>query len=157
MSHGNLEGKLVSHEFWPSCTTCRFFQACQMRPRHPAYPHTWHWGREAVSFLDGDLIVRSWVGTSAISQPHTGCHHYEVAPEQIREPQPQHCCYLALEQEKARIEGQFARLEHKDAWTKRDKAAFQDLLQRYKHVLAQQAALRAAPPQREHLAASVNA
>jgi hypothetical protein len=157
MSHGHLEGKLVSREFWPACTSCRFYQACKTRPRHPAYPHRWQWGREAASFADGDLILRSWVGSSMIGQPHTGCSSYEVAPEQIRQPQAQHRCYLALEQEKVQIERQFEHLEHKATWTKRDKAAFQDLLQRYKHLLAQQAALRTSVLQPEQLAAVVNA
>jgi hypothetical protein len=157
MSHGNLEGKLVSLEFWPACTSCRFFQACKTRPRHAAYPHRWQWGRDAVSFPDGDLILRSWVGSSVIGQPHTGCLSYEVAPEYVRDPQPQHRGYLVLEQEKAQIERQFEHLEHKNTWTKRDKATFRDLLQRYKHILAQQAVLRSAGQQPEHRAALVNA
>jgi hypothetical protein len=157
MSHGNLAGKLVSREFWPACTSCRFFQACKTRPRHAAYPHRWQWGRDAVSFPDGDLILCSWVGSSVIGQPHTGCLSYEVAPAHVRDPQPQQHCYLVLEQEKAQIERQFAHLEHKETWTKRDKATFQDLLHRYRHVLAQQATLRSSAPQPEQLAAVVNA
>jgi hypothetical protein len=157
MSDGKLEQKLVSREFWPACTTCRFFQGCQTRPRHAAYPHRWQWGRDAVAFPDGDLILCSWVGSSVIGQPHTGCPSYEVAPEHVREPQPQHRCYLALEHEKAQLERQFEPLEHKETWTKRDQATFQDLLQGYKHILAQQAALRSSTPQPEQRAAAVNA
>jgi hypothetical protein len=155
--HGKLEQKLVAHHFWPACANCVRFGACRRQPQHPAYPHTWQWSREYATFADGVVILRSWVGSSVIGQPHTGCRSYEVAPEHVRDPQPQHRCYLALEQEKAQIERQFEPLEHKETWTKRDKATFRDLLHRYKHILAQQAALRAAPPPREHRAAIVNA
>jgi hypothetical protein len=156
MSHGQLTGRLVGREFWPACTTCRFFQACKTRPRHAAYPHRWQWGRDAVSFPDGDLILRSWVGSSVIGQPHTGCLSYEVAPEHVRDPQPRHRRYLALEQEKAQIERQCEPLEHKEIWTTRDQATFRYLLHRYQHMLAQQAALRTSAPQPELLAAAVN-
>jgi hypothetical protein len=154
---GKLEQKLVGPHFWPACANCVRFVTCRRQPHHPAYPHTWQWGREYATFTDGVFILRSWVGSSVIGQPHTGCRSYEVAPAHVRDPQPQQRRYLALEQEKAQIERQFEYLEHKETWTKRDKATFQDLLQRYKHVLAQQAALRAAPPQPEPLAAVVNA
>ena len=63
MSHGNLERKVVAFDFWPACENCRFFASCKGRPCHPAYPHTWHWGREFAAFADGYLIVRSWVGS----------------------------------------------------------------------------------------------
>jgi hypothetical protein len=155
--HGNLENQLVSHDFWPACGNCRHLKGCKIRPQHPAYPHTWQWGREYATFPDGALILRSWVGSSVIGQPHTGCPSYEVDPEHVRDPQLHHRCYLALEQEKAQIERQFEHVEHKEAWTKRDKATFRDLLHRYKHVLAQQAALRSSTPQPEHLAAVANA
>ena len=90
MAHGNLAGKLVPHDFWPACENCRRFVACKVRPQHPAYPHSWHWGREVAAFADGTLTVRSWVGTAAIGQPHTGCQSYEVDPRYIREPQAPH-------------------------------------------------------------------
>ena len=57
MAHGNLAGKLVPHDFWPACENCRRFVACQVRPQHPAYPHSWHWAREFAAFADGTLIV----------------------------------------------------------------------------------------------------
>src|SRR5215510_12265079 len=64
---GQLEKQLVARDFWPACSTCRHVEACKTRPQHPAYPHTWHWGKEAVSFPDGELILRSWVGTAAMA------------------------------------------------------------------------------------------
>ena len=72
MSSGGLDAKVVAFEFWPSCETCTFFAACKQQPRHPTYPHRWHWGREFAAFTDGYLITRSWVGTAAMGQAHTG-------------------------------------------------------------------------------------
>jgi hypothetical protein len=51
--HGNLEKKLVARDFWPACSNCRHAEACKTHPQHPAYPHTWHWGREAAHSLTG--------------------------------------------------------------------------------------------------------
>jgi hypothetical protein len=157
MSKGNLEGKLVVRAFWPACTNCRFFEACKVRPKHPAYPHSWHWGRECAEFADGTLIVRSWVGTIAIGQPHTGCTSYEVDPRYIREPQAHHRCYLEREHEKGRLEAQMAHLETKAAWSQHDEDVHAGLFQRYRHVLAQQTALRSTAPDTQPLAAAVNA
>jgi hypothetical protein len=84
--HGNLEKQLVARDFWPSCSNCRHVEACNTHPQHPAYPHTWHWGKEAVSFPDGELILRSWVGTAATGQPHTGCKSYHMDPHYLSEP-----------------------------------------------------------------------
>lgn len=56
MSQGNLEGKVVDFDFWPACHNCALFDACSVRPHHPAYPHSWHWGREFAAFADGYLI-----------------------------------------------------------------------------------------------------
>ena len=156
MAHGNLAGKLVPHDFWPACENCRRFVVCQVRPQHPAYPHSWHWGRECAEFADGTLIVRSWVGTIAIGQPHTGCQSYEVDPRHIREPQAPHWRYLELEHEKGRLEAQMARLETKAAWSRRDEDLHAGLFQRYRRVLEQQTALRAAAPDTHPLAAAVN-
>jgi hypothetical protein len=144
MSQGNLANTVVSQEFWPACRNCRFWAACAVRPRHPAYPHTWHWGHEVATFTDGKLILRSWVGTAAIGQPHTGCQDYEVHPQYVRAPRAHHQHYLALEAERDRLEAIFERLERQDRWTKRDEQRFVDALQRYRQVLAEQAALRAA-------------
>jgi hypothetical protein len=142
MSTGHVEGKLVAREFWPACANCRAFAACKLRPLHPAYPHTWHWGKEVASFPDGELILRSWVGTAAIGQPHTGCPRYIVDSRCLKELSPHHQQYLALEAERAQIEATFARLEQQEDWNPREEDTFARLLARYKQIMAQQAALR---------------
>src|SRR5215813_11499242 len=142
MMNGNLEKHLVARDFWPACRNCRHAEACKTHPQHRAYPHTWHWGKEAVSFPDGELILRSWVGTAAIGRPHTGCPRYTVDPRHLKEPALHHQHYLALEEERARIDTTFARLERKERWTTDDETTFTALLSRYKQILAQQADLR---------------
>ena len=139
---GHLEKKLVTRDLWPACGNCRHAEACKTHPQHPAYPHSWHWGKEAVSFPDGELILRSWVGTVAIGQPHTGCPRYTVDTRFLKEPSPRHQQYLALEAERAQIDATFGRLERKEVWSTRDEETFTRLLHRYQQVLAQQAALR---------------
>jgi hypothetical protein len=139
---GNLENKLVARDFWPACRNCCQFTACHRQPQHPAYPHTWHWGKEAVSFPDGELILRSWVGTAAIGQSHTGCPRYTVDAHFIKEPSPHHQQYLTLEAERIQIEAIFERLERQEDWSTHEEDTFGRLLQRYKQILAQQAALR---------------
>src|SRR5215813_12245405 len=104
MSHGNLNHMLVAHDFWPSCHTCHHLTSCQQRPRHPAFPHRWHWGKDAVSFPEGALILRSWVGTTAIGKPHTGCPSYIVAPDCVQTLRPTHVEYLQLEAENAALD-----------------------------------------------------
>jgi hypothetical protein len=139
---GQLEKKLVARDFWPACRNCRHAQACKTHPHHPAYPHTWHWGKESVSFPDGELILRSWVGTAAIGQPHTGCPRYAADARFIKEPSPHHQQYLTLEAERTQMEATFARLERQAVWSPREEDTFGRLLQRYKQILVQQAALR---------------
>ncbi len=143
MSNGNLEGKLVSHGFWPACENCRFFEACKTKPRHDAYPHSWHWGREFVSFPEGELIVRSWVGTSAIGQPHTGCHSYEVDLQYVSEPQGHHKHYLALERERQELDARLNRLERQGALSKRAETLYGRLFMRYEEILEVQKAIKA--------------
>ena len=126
--HDNLEKHLVARDFWPACGNCRHTEACKTHPQHPAYPHTWHWGKEAVSFSDGELILRSWVGTVAIGQPHTGCPRYTVDPRYLMKHAVHHQQYLVLEEERARIDTTFARLERKERWTPRDEETFTALL-----------------------------
>ena len=155
MAHGNLAGKLVPHDFWPACENCRRFVACQVRPQHPAYPHSWHWAREFAAFADGTLILRSWVGTAAVSQPHTGCTSYEVDPRYIGEPQTCHRLYLEREHEKGRLESEMARLESKAAWSRHDEDVHAGLFERYRRVLEQQTALRSAAPDTQPLAVAV--
>src|SRR5262245_12434847 len=129
--HGNLEQKLVARDFWPACRNCRHAHVCKTHPYHPAYPHTWHWGKEAVSFPDGELILRSWVGTTAIGQPHTGCPRYIVDPRCLKELARHHQQYLALEAERIQIEAIFERLERQEGWSPRDEETFARLLDRY--------------------------
>jgi hypothetical protein len=139
--HGNLEKKIVPRDFWPACSNCRRAEACKTHPQHPAYPHTWHWGKEAVSFPEGELILRSWVGTVAIGQPHTGCPLYAVDARCITELSSHHQQYLVLESERTQIEATFERLERQEDWSRREEDTFARLLHRYKQILAQQAAL----------------
>ena len=155
-SHGNLEGKLVARAFWPACETCRFFPACQTQPRHPAYPHTWHWGSECAEFADGTLIVRSWVGTLASGQLHTGCQSYEVDPHYLTEPQEHHRRYLELEHERGQLESEMEGLERKKTWTRVDEEFHASLFRRYRQILEQQAALRSVVVDAQPLAAAVN-
>ena len=110
MSHGNLEGKLVAHDFWPGCANCVHCATCKVRPRHPAYPHSWHWGRECAAFPEGTLVVQSWVGTSVIGQPHTGCLSYTVDPRHVAELAARHQHYLALQREQEGLDATLARL-----------------------------------------------
>jgi hypothetical protein len=91
------------------------------------------------------LILRSWVGTTAIGQPHTGCPRYAVAARCLKELSPHHQQYLALEAERIQIEATFERLERQEDWSPRDEDTFARLLHRYKQILARQAALRTDP------------
>jgi hypothetical protein len=156
MSQGGLEGKIVAREFWPTCETCRFFEVCKVRPRHSAYSHSWHWGREAAEFAEGMLIVRSWVGTSAIGQPHTGCKSYDVDHNFITDPQSHHRLFLDLEHEKSRLESEMASLERKREWTKNDEDFHASLFQRYRQLLKRQTALRSIASEAQPLAVAVN-
>ena len=156
MSKGKLEGKLVARDFWPTCENCRLFAACQVRPKHPAYPHSWHWGREFASFPEGELILCSWVGTAAIGDPHTGCTSYAVDPQYISDPQAHHRLYLELEHEKGQLESEMTALERKKTWTRNDKDFHASLFKRYRQILAKQAALRTLVVDVQPLAAAVN-
>jgi len=156
MSHGNLDHQLVHATFWPSCETCAFFTACQTAPRHPAYPHRWHWSVEAAHFPDALLVQRSWVGSTVFGQAHTGCPSYTVHPRHLRPLQDHHLQYLTLEAEKHRLETLFAQLEKKARWTSREQATFTQTLQHYKAVLAEQTELRTAPAAPRPMAAVVN-
>ena len=118
------------------------FQACKIQPRHEAYPHTWHWGREFTSFPEGQLILRSWVGTSAIGQPHTGCPCYEVNPRHTAEPQGHHQHYLALERERQELDAELSRMERQETLSKPAEELYQQLFQRYEQILEEQKALR---------------
>lgn len=156
MSSGGLEGKVVTFDFWPTCETCIFFEACKTKPHHPAYPHSWHWGREFAAFADGYLIVRSWVGSSAIGQPHTGCKSYEVDPQHVNAPQIHHRLYLELEHEKDKLESEMRALESKTAWNKNDEDFHASLFKRFRKVLKQRDALRSMTTAERPLPIAVN-
>jgi hypothetical protein len=142
MSTGNLTGKLVSRDFWPSCATCTLFAACATRPHHLAYPHAWHWGRECVSFPDGDLILTSWVGNTVIGQRHTGCTQYTVAPEYVSNLHSHHQRYLVLEHERTALEKTLARLERNGTFTSETESLYQQLFGRFLAITSEQRTLR---------------
>jgi len=156
MSHGNLAGKVVAFDFWPACENCRFFASCKIRPRHPAYPHTWHWGRECAAFADGYLITRSWVGTAQIGHAHTGCKSYEVDPQHVSEPQIHHRLYLELASEGGKLESEMEALERRKVWSRNEEDFHASLFKRYRQVLKQQDALRSAAEDVRPLAVAVN-
>ncbi|HEV8714221.1 MAG TPA: hypothetical protein VGX03_15520 [Candidatus Binatia bacterium] len=156
MSHGHLDGKIAAYDFWPSCENCWLYEACKIRPRHAAYPHTWHWGKEFAAFADGYLILRSWVGTVAIGQPHTGCKSYKVDPRYVSKPQAHHRLYLELEHEKEQLESEMAALERKKVWTRNNEDFQASLFNRYRQILEKQAELRTVVVDVQPLAAAVN-
>jgi len=156
MSRGNLEGKVVAFDFWPTCQNCQLFESCKMRPRHLAYPHSWHWGREFAAFADGYLITHSWVGTAVIGQPHTGCKSYQVDARHVSEPQFHHRLYLELEHEKGQLESEMEKLERKQAWSRNDEDFHASLFRRYRQILQKQETLRSAVDGARPLAAVVN-
>lgn len=98
MTHGNLNSKRVSNQFWPTCENCAHFYRCaEFQPEHEAFPHRWHWGIESINLGDGSrLLVKSWVGTMAIAQPHTGCYQYTVKDSALLPLSQQHIRILYL-------------------------------------------------------------
>jgi len=156
MSSGGLEGKIVSYDFWPACENCVLYEACKTKPRHPAYPHSWHWGKEHAAFADGYVIVRSWVGTAAIGQSHTGCKSYEVDPRHVGGPQIHHRLYLELAHERRKLEGEMEALERRKVWSRNEEDFHASLFKRYRQVLKQQDALRSTVNDEQPLAVAVN-
>jgi len=144
MSHGNLEGKLVAADFWPACENCRLSETCKDQPRHPAYPHTWHWGREFAVFTESALILRSWVGTAEIGQPHTGCQSYTVDPQYVAAPLPHHQSYLAFERERQELSTKLERLERDGALTEETTRLYAQLFQRFSAIIEEQRVIRIA-------------
>ena len=124
---------------------CMFITACQTAPRHPAYPHRWHWSYEAAHFPNALLILRSWVGSTVFGQAHTGCPSYTVHPRQLHPLHDHHLQYLTLEAKKHQLDTLFTQLEKKERWTSREEATFTQTLQHYQAVLAEQAELRTLP------------
>ena len=87
MGTGNLTGAIVAVDFWPRCQNCIRYKSCLQQPRHPAFPHSWPWGYEAVYLLNGErLVTLSWVGAAVVGEPHTGCTVYAVADAYARLP-----------------------------------------------------------------------
>ena len=81
MTTGNLENKIVPLDFWPECFNCAHYYHCsEFSPKHPAFPHLWHWGKETLNLWDQDVMVvtQSWVSTTAMGEPHSGCSDYEI-------------------------------------------------------------------------------
>ena len=144
MSTGQLNNTLVAHDFWPSCHTCQHFTNCRQQPRHPAFPHRWHWGKDAVSFPEGALILRSWVGTTAMGNPHTGCTAYAVGSDFVQPLASQHVEYLQLEAEKAALDATLTRLERNPTWSAQDEATYTRIFPRYTEIIERQAALPSA-------------
>jgi hypothetical protein len=142
MSTGNLEGKLVASDFWPACENCHSFEACKVRPLHPAYPHTWHWGKESASFPEGELVLLSWVGTAAVGAPHTACENYEAGPQHFTAPLPHHQHYLALEKGRQDLDVQLEGLEREGALSKETEALYVQLFRRFTKIIEEQRALR---------------
>lgn len=108
-----LAGKLVAVDFWPACLNCIHYAECRDSPRHPAFPHRWHWGADRVDFPDGDLILRSWVGTIAIGDDHTGCTDYEVDPAHLLALKLPHVQYLLLERKRQALDRELNECEYK--------------------------------------------
>jgi hypothetical protein len=124
MSTGQLNNTLVAHDFWPSCHTCQHFTTCQQHPLHPSFPHRWQWGKDAVSFPEGELILCSWVGTTAVGKPHTGCTTYAVDRNSVQLLASHHLEYLRLEAEKAALDVILTRLERNPTWGAQDEATY---------------------------------
>ena len=145
MSQGGLEGKLVASDFWPACENCRYFEACKGRPLHPAYPHTWHWGKETASFSEGELVLLSWVGTAAVGASHTACGSYAVDSHHFTAPLPHHQHYLALEKERQDLEVQLEKLEQEGALSKEAQSLYEQLFQRFTKIIEEQRTMRDGP------------
>lgn len=105
---GALDGALVSRRFWPACGNCEHKAECweSLTPRHPAFPHNWHWSVRGVDFPEGHnekgertgstLVLESWVGISVYGAKHTGCYDYRVARRYTLPMMRKHARVLAL-------------------------------------------------------------
>lgn len=101
------------------------------------------------------LITRSWVGTTVIGQPHTGCTSYAVDARQVSEPAAHQRHYLELEQERKKLEAQMTNLERRTNWTRNDEDAHAIFFKRYRRIIAEQIELRAVVIEEQPLAAAV--
>lgn len=141
MTRANLEGKVVSKEFWPRCGNCKFYAQCQENPRHPAFPHRWHWSREQHRFPDGTmLLTRSWVGTAAYGMDHTGCYDYQAADAEILEPSESQVKFLEVEQEIQKLNADLTAHENRDSFDEDYDAKYE----RYFDLFDEQDKLRSA-------------
>ncbi len=152
----HLAAKIVASDFWPSCENCQLYKACKGEPQHPAFPHSWHWGKEGAEFADGTLILRSWVGTAVIGQPHTGCKSYTVDAHHVSEPAAHQRLYLELEHERSKLEGEMETLERRKKWTRNEEDRHAAWFKRYRRILAEQIELRAVVIEAQPFAAAVN-
>jgi len=137
MSNGGLNGQLVVNDFWPSCQTCACYADCNaadkaapryngwsMGARHQAFPHTWHWGAEAVDFPEGRLVLVSWVGASEIGAKHTGCYSYSVERRYLLPLQDKHLQYLELEAERQATNRALEEYERRGVYNKKVQALY---------------------------------
>lgn len=112
MTQGGLQLYVVHQDFWPACDNCHYYDFCRQVPLHRAFPHNWHWGKETVQFADGTMLVlKSWVGSSVIGAPHTGCTRYRVAQDELLTFRPHHTRWLELEMRRQFLEMGLNRLE----------------------------------------------
>lgn len=114
MYTGNLDGKLVEAGFWPGCSNCRYFQQCEERPKHAAFPHTWHWSSERIAFGENRLVLKSWVGTAAYGHSHTGCVFYQVDDSHLIPLEPKHQEYIQLQERISQVDEELDRLSERD-------------------------------------------
>lgn len=93
-----LNKQLVRANFWPSCQSCVHFTHCRQatEPKHPAFPHNWHWWRDAIEFPDGVLVIDSWVGSTVKGEAHTGCYDFSVELDYLILLSESHQHYLQL-------------------------------------------------------------
>lgn len=119
MSNGNLINRLVPSGFWPACGNCEHNEQCKVSPAHPAYPHTWHWGREAITLPEGDLIIRSWVGTAEIGAPHTGCTEYRVTDTTCLPLEDRHRQLIVLESRLKSLDKELSDAEARNTYNTR--------------------------------------
>jgi len=106
-----LVGSLVARSFWPSCANCYHLLGCTVEPKHSLFPDTWPWAKSQIPFREGDLIVKSWVGNSALYVPHEKCHSYRIAPRFTRILDLHHQRYLSLEWQSRRVHDELNVLE----------------------------------------------
>lgn len=138
MTKANLEGKVVGIGFWPKCGNCKHYETCEQTPKHEAFPHSWHWSREAVEFSDATvLILQSWVGTSGYEVPHTGCYSYRADDALFIEMDERHQKYLELESERQRLEQILQSVANRGQWD-------EGVAQRLTEITNEQDALREA-------------